>query len=149
MEQKGSLRALGLALNPAGFVSSGSTPSASLITGYQWVGKDDSFAFLHVACRVSWLPAPPPPCLSPSRAHLRSAAASRPLSHRLRGGVGPAPDPETAPWLCLIANEPSGSCAFSSAPFVFTGHRYRLDTCLPCLRGLRRFSSFLLRLCGS
>lgn len=155
MEHKGSRGALGLALNPAGLVSSGSTLSASLITGYQWVGKDHSFAFLHVACRVSWLPAPLPPCPSPSRAHLRSAAAGRPLSHRLCGGVGPAPDPETAPWLCLTANEPLEAAPSHLHRLFLQGAGIDLTRVFLASKASKVFplsaslSPFLLRLCGS
>lgn len=90
-ETKCSHAAGTLTLNPVDF----SVPSLgcffpSFIISYQWGDKDNSFAFLHFACGVSWLPALPFPVPGPQedplsgRAYLQRVAAGRPLSHRLR-----------------------------------------------------------------
>lgn len=134
-------------MNPVGFsVPSLGCFSPSFIIGYQWVDKDNSFAFLHFACGVSWLPALPFPVQGPQedplrgRACLRSVAAGWPLSHRLQSVARLALTRGRQPlWLHLIANELSGGRAFSSAPFVFPGRPCRLDACFPCLPGTPKF----------
>lgn len=122
--------------------------SPSFIIGYQWVDKENSFAFLHFACGVSWLPALPFPVQGPQedplrgRARLRSVAAARPLSHRLRlwrGRPWPVGDsPCGCIWLLMsfLVAEPS-----HQHPLFFQAALGGLTLVFLASQALRSFSS--------
>lgn len=129
-------------LNPVDFsVPSLGCFSPSFIIRYQWVDKDNSFAFLHFACGVSWLPALPFPVQGPQEDPL-SGRAGRPLSHRLRlwrGWPWPVGDsPCGCIWLLMsfLVAEPS-----HQLPLFFQAALVDLTLVFLASQALRSFSS--------